>query len=452
MTRPMTIWKRVAVHMVVLLAAVWNVRAQSGMTFEEFQRRADPYFAEDLLADVRNAMPLGANYRIWGWDVGDFSGDGIYDLAVSVHVLGSRKRECLVYMFVDVDGYLVNISKMPFAFIDLPLEVGVVVKDTSCFVTVKRKAEDWSILGYRFREGAVVLVDQFVTDRVEAFGHETYRSFQTLKSRERFLRKDDEAAYESEYMTLPCYSRSRQVFAGFVSEAMAQRIENVTEGSYWWTGEEDASFRARMVYDDDYLYLRVYVRDSNVVTGWCDTCVADHIELHLDVAPRLETEVSRNVSIVKRSDLNVRHVSDTGLFTVVVRLGDFADRLPKVVVRTTDDLDPAQNQARRQIRAVTAPRPDGYVVKVRIPFVMLGYQKAPVDERQPTEFGCTIAVHDVDNEFRGDEYTILATSPLKALDPSTYGSIRFIPDGAWYGESTNIYGEAVLTALRELGF
>jgi hypothetical protein len=207
-----------------------------------------------------------------------------------------------------------------------------------------------------------------------------------------------------------------------------------------------------MVYDDDYLYLRVNVRDSNVVTGWCDTCIADHVELHLDVVPRLETEVSRNVTISKRTELAVRHVSDTGLFTVVVRLGDFADRLPRVIVRTTDDLDPLQNQARRQIRAVSAPRPGGYVVKVRIPFAMLGYQKAPVDDRQPTEFGCTIAVHDVDNEFRGDELTVVATSPLKALDPSTYGSLRFVPDGAWYGESTNIYGEAVLNALRELGF
>lgn len=449
---PLTICRAALVLLVALAGVPSLVSAQSGMTFEEFQRRADPYFAEDLLADVRNAMPLGANYRIWGWDVGDFSGDGIYDLAVSLNVLGSRKRECLVYLFVDVDGYLVNIAKMPFTYINLPLEVGVVVKDTSCYVTVKRKNEDWSIIGYRFREGAVVMVDQLIIDRVESFGHEIYRSFQTLKTRERFLAKDDEAVYENEAMTIPCYSRSRQVFAGYVPEAAAYAIDNVTEGSYWWTGEDDVSFRARMVYDDDYLYLRVNVRDSNVVTGWCDTCIADHVELHLDVVPRLETEVSRNVTISKRTELAVRHVSDTGLFTVVVRLGDFADRLPRVIVRTTDDLDPLQNQARRQIRAVSAPRPGGYVVKVRIPFAMLGYQKAPVDDRQPTEFGCTIAVHDVDNEFRSDELTVVATSPLKALDPSTYGSLRFVPDGAWYGESTNIYGEAVLNALRELGF
>ncbi|MFN6135964.1 MAG: sugar-binding protein [Bacteroidota bacterium] len=445
---------RRALMPLLLIAACWPVAlwSQSGMDFEEFKRRADPYFAEELLSDVRNAMPLGASYRIWGWDVGDFSGDGVYDLAVSLHVSGSRKRECLVYMFVDVDGFLVNISKMPFPFVDLPLEVGVVIRDTSCYVTVKRKSEDWSILGYRFREGAVVLVDQFVTNRVESLGHESYRSFQTLSTRERFLRKDDEAAYESQYMTIPCYARGRQVFAGFVPEATVQGIDHVTEGSYWWTGEEDASFRARMVYDDDYLYLRVNVRDSNVVTGWCDTCVADHLELSLDVSPEAESGVSRNVSISNRTDVNVRHTSDSGLYTIVVRVGDFADRLPRVIVRTTDDLDPTQNQARRQIRAVSARTKDGYVVKVRIPFVLLGYQKAPIDERRPTEFGCTVAVHDVDNEFRAEEFTVVASSPLKYLDPSTYGVVRFIPEGVWYGESSNIYGEAVLNALRELGF
>lgn len=422
------------------------------MDFDEFTRRADPYFAEDLLSDVRLAMPQGSNYKIWGWDVGDFSGDGYYDLALSVHILGTRKKECVVYMFVDVEGYLVPVSRMPFQYVELPLEVGVVIKDVACYVTQKRKSEDWSIRGYRFTEGAVVLVDEFVSDKIESFQHESFRSFQTLRTSERLANRKNEEVFTTEFLTIPCYSRSRQVYAGYVAEVQVSTTTHVPDGAYWWTGESDASFSARMVYDDDFLYARIYVRDSNVVTGWCDTCIADHVELMLDVAPPAEGSRSRYISRIEREEVVVRSASDSGLYTFTVRLGDFGDNLPRVAIKTTDELDPAQVKARKQLRVVTAPRRDGYVVKLRIPFALLGYQKAPIDEQGVVEFGCAIAAVDYDNEFRPDERSVIATSNVESLDPSTYGALRFVPDGTWYGESVNIYGDAVINTLRELGF
>jgi hypothetical protein len=441
-----------AIVVASFLLASPAVHAQAGMDFDEFTRRADPYFAEDLLGDVRMAMPQGSNYKIWGWDVGDFSGDGFYDLALSVHILGTRKKECVVYMFVDVEGYLVPVSRMPFQYVELPLEVGVVIKDVACYVTQKRKSEDWSIRGYRFTEGAVVLVDEFISDKIEAFQHESFRSFQTLRTSERLANRKNEEVFTTEFLTIPCYSRSRQIYAGYVSEVTVATTSHVPEGAYWWTGESDVSFSARMVYDEDHLYARVYVRDSNVVTGWCDTCIADHVELLFDVAPPAEGSRSRYLSRIDREEVVVRSASDSGLYTFTVRLGDFGDNLPRVAIKTTDELDPAQVKARKQLRVVTAQRPDGYVVKLRIPFALLGYQKAPIDEQGVVEFGCAIAVVDYDNEFRPEERSVIATSNVESLDPSTYGALRFVPDGTWYGESVNIYGDAVVNTLRELGF
>lgn len=440
------------VYVAALMLMAPVLSAQSGMTYDEFSRRLTSYFAEELIQDIRPALPQGSAYRIWGWDVGDFSGDGNYDLAVSVNVLGTRKRENLVYLFVDTEGFLVNIGKLPFSYIDLPLEVGVVIKEQTCYVTQKRRSDDWMIRGYRFGEGSIVLVDEFVSDRIEAFGHETFRSYQTLETQERFITNDGDLAFATDYTVIPAYGRGRQVYAGYVPEISASRIKHVVNGAFWWSDEGDASLRARVVYDNDYLYIRVNVKDSTIITGWCDTCAADRLEIWFDVTPADELGGSRYVQSVKRSSITPRSSTDSGLYAFSIQIGDFGDRRPTIKVKTTDDLDPAQDSAVQRVRVVTAPRTGGYVVKVRIPFVLLGYERAPVDEQSITEFGCTIALYDVDNEFRPDETSVVATSPIQPLNPATYGAIQFIPDGRWYGETVNIYTESVLGTLRELGF
>ena len=55
------------------------------------------------------------------------------------------------------------------------------------------------IRGYRFGEGSIVLVDEFVSDRVESFGHETFRSYQTLETQERFITSEGDLAFATDY-------------------------------------------------------------------------------------------------------------------------------------------------------------------------------------------------------------------------------------------------------------
>ncbi|RPI66533.1 MAG: hypothetical protein EHM43_11250 [Ignavibacteriae bacterium] len=429
-----------------------SASAQSGMTWEELTPKLAPYFDEELVADVERMMPKGAKYRIWGWDVGDFTGDGYNDLAISVNILGTRKKECLVHLFADIDGFLVNVADFPVPYVDLPLEVGVVIKDVTCYVVQKHRAEHWIMRGYRYWQGSVILVDEFVSNTVEKFDHEGYRNYQTLRTRERYITQDGRPAFVTEYATIPVYERGRQVFAGIVPDVRAGAINDVREGSFWWKGASDASFNARMVYDDQYLYLHVAVKDSDVVTGWCDTCPADRMEVWFDVATPKEVGGSRYITSLKGSKLAVRSESDTGLYAFAVKIGDFMDIRPTVKVRTTDELDPVQDAALEQIRVITAPRVDGYHVKVRVPFEVLGFSQPPVEDDELVEMGATIMVFDVDNEFRPEETTVIATSAISPLDPSTYGAIRFIPEGRLYGETSNIFADAVFGVLRELGF
>ena len=443
---------RFVVVVLALAVLATGLSAQSGMPMRELKLKLAPYFDNALIADLDAALPQGAEFRVWGWDVGDFTGDGYNDVAFSINVLGTRKKECQVYLFADIDGFLVNVAQYRVPYVAIPLEVGVVIKENTCYVAQKRKAEDWTMQGYRYVQGSVVKVDEFITNKVELFAHDAYRNFQTLESRERFLIQDGRPAFATEYLTIPCYERGRQVFAGIVPDVAVGSIRNVRTGSYWWTGPKDASFKARAVYDDAFLYLRVAVQDSDVVTGWCDTCPADRMEIWFDVTPPSGVNGSRYITSVKRQNLQIRTEADSGLYAFAVKIGDFEDIRPTITVRTTDELSAAQDEALNQIRVVTAQRANGYVVKIRIPFVLLGYDRPPLRDRERTELGCTIALYDVDNEFRPEETTTLATSAIQPLDPSTYGAMTFLPEGVWYGETSNIYTDAVLTALRELGF
>ena len=93
-----------------------------------------------------------------------------------------------------------------------------------------------------------------------------------------------------------------------------------------------------------------------------------------------------------------------------------------------------------------------YQVKIRIPFLVFGYEKAPIKDDMITEFGCSIIINDIDNEYRPEEETKIATSVFNQNNPSSYGSLLLIPEGKWYGEVSNIYREKILDHLKDLGF
>ncbi|MGA2298584.1 MAG: hypothetical protein ABSG15_13645, partial [FCB group bacterium] len=67
------------------------------MRFAELAKKLEPYYDEDMIADIKKQLPQGSDYSIWGWDIGDYSGDGNNDLAVSIKIAGEKKRVSQVY-------------------------------------------------------------------------------------------------------------------------------------------------------------------------------------------------------------------------------------------------------------------------------------------------------------------------------------------------------------------
>ncbi|MBL7997630.1 MAG: hypothetical protein JNL32_03235 [Candidatus Kapabacteria bacterium] len=427
--------------------------AQSGMEFGEFSRKLEYFYDKEFIEDIKQQLPQGIDYRVWGWDVGDFSGDGYNDVAFTVRLQNDKRKNVSVYLFVDVDGYLNNIGTYPYQFVETPLEVGVAIKNDACYVTKKRKQFDWSIRGYTYSNGSVLLLDEFNTNRIDKYTRETYDNFQTLRSFDRFLLTSNNAVtFSSDFLTIPMYPRGTQVYKGFTSTVTVSSIDFVNRGAFYWTGEDDCSFTARSAYDDKYLYVNLSIRDSDVVIARCDTCPADKIELWFDTTPR-DSNAER-VMLRKGKKVSFRTAADSNIYKITLNLGDFAEKRPWITVQSTeaDDADVQMKIALQQVTKKVALRPHGYAAKLRIPWTLLGFDKPPIEDNSITRLGMTVAILDVDNEYRLEEATLIATSQFREMNPASFGEAVVIPADRFYGESLNIYTDSLLKYLNELGF
>jgi hypothetical protein len=436
----------------IILGLLWSIssgllHAQSGMTFEQLQPKLQQYFIDELIGDVKDQLPKGIGYTIWGWDVGDFSGDGVNDLALSIRLAGDKSKTVNVYLFTDIEGYLTNVGKFSYNFFALPIEVGVSIKDNACSVVEKQKDFEWTVTSYRLTAGSLIVLNKFKTERAKLLTHEAERNFQTLYGTEKYreTRSGDEV-FTSEFLSLPAYVRGRKIVQGYATDAQSGSIRFVTQGSFYWQGDKDCSFDVRCAYNEQYLFYLVRVKDDKVIGERVEGGTTEKIEVWLDVS----NTGNRFVRSGGGGD-KFRLTADSNIFSFVMTPGNFTDRKPSVVISSTDDLTDIQRQASQQVRVASSLTDSGYVIKVRIPFELLGFIGAPVDKAKITEYGCTVLVRDVDNEYRPEEETVIATSKFLNGNPSSYGSLLFVPDIMVYGEALNIYLDQIAERLRQLG-
>lgn len=439
---------------IIVIAFIFTgvLHSQSGSRFPEFAKKMEYYFDKELIGDLEKALPQGVNYTIWGWDVGDFSGDGHYDVAFVVRMASERKRIVQVYLFVDMDGFLTQVAKFPYKFIETPLEVGIIIKSNACLITKKHKQFSWSIRGYRFLDGNLVLYDDYTTKPVGKFTKETYKNYQDLKSSLKYvLTSKKKTKFYTKYTSVPAYPRGKIIYKGYSAEAHISDIDFVNRGAWYWTGEKDGSYDIKAVYDESYIYISLKIRDDNFVPQYCDSCIGDYVRLWFDFSD-INSKSSR-FPVVKRKKLIYKNIENEEIFSITIYPGDFYDKRAYVSeVSSTEDLEDYQKEAVKNIRTASAPRDSGYVIKVKIPFRLFGYEIAPVDDNTFASIGFTSVFHDIDNEFRPEEETQIASSIFNPAKPVTYGEILLVPQNKWYGSAKNYYRLDILRFLLELGF
>ncbi|MGE5478838.1 MAG: hypothetical protein ACM3U1_00250 [Chloroflexota bacterium] len=445
--------KRTLFILILMFIGGGALYSQSGMKFGEFAKRLEQYYDKEMIEDIREQLPQGSDYSVWGWDVGDFSGDGNPDCAFSIRVAAEKGRGMHLYCFVDIDGYMNKVGEFPYEFVELPLEIGVAIKNNACFVTKKNKQFDWIIRGYTFDNGSMLTESEFSTRVIGDYTRESYKNYRTLQNTIKyFLTKNGKMKFFTDYLTVPSYSRGRLVYKGYSAKPVINDIDYCPSGAFWWGGDSDLTYKVASAYDDEFLYLTIDVTDDYVVGNACDTCFGDRLNIWFDTdfiakkKPRLIEE--------KNNSLIPRLPEDTTLVCISVLPGDFVNTESSFSLSSSGEIDDSRKLASRGIKAVADLTEIGYQVKVRIPFEFLGIDLT--EERDepilPLEIGAEFVVDDYDNEFRPEERTELANSIYQPFNPATFGSITLMPDGAWYGASTNIFQDDILRHLLEYGF
>lgn len=437
----------------LLSLCVHNLEAQSGLTFQEFKSKLEKYFNSEMLNDIEKQVPQKSRISVWGWDVGDFSGDSYPDLAFSIKILDEKRRNVYVFLFVDIDGYLKLVFFDSYEYLELPLEIGISIQNGKCSITQKKKKDFWTYKSYTFDNGVIYLAEEYISESLMGNAIEYQIDYIHCEYKVNYEPLDIRTEkFQTNFLFIPSYDRSKQIFKGYPVITYANKVDFVIKGSYYWKGEEDASMGIKSSFDEDYLYFSIRFTDDNFIPPECDKCVGDFFSFWFDFTPYKGT--LQRVFKQSGNKLIPRTNFEGSLFEIKIFPGNFLEKLPYVAsVNSTDPLDQEQIKSISRIKIfVNREDSTNFVLKIRFPFSLFGYERCPIENDEPIYIGCNIVFHDIDNEFRPEQETSITNSAFDDTRPSTFGELVLIPDFKKFSYSKNIFLENIVNLLEGFGF
>jgi hypothetical protein len=386
---------------------------------------------------------------IWGWDVGDFSGDGVNDVAFTMKINGEKKSIVYLNLFVDIQGYFIKVGEFPIPFLDLPLEVGANIKDGNCYVTQKLGQSNWKMFGYRVTDGALIYKEDFTSKKLEYFTIDNKSDFYGLIETERIFDNDKGfEKYSRKFFVIPSYNRGRLIYHGFSNAAIIKDIDFVNKGAFYWEGEMDSYFEISSAYDDEFLYFQMKIYDDKITHKISENSFGDYVSLWFDTE-NSDREFLRYK--IKDKSFAVFDKPSSSLYNFQIFPGDFVDIPPFVNAFSNDLVTSLQQISANQIKVVSNKFENGFIIKIRIPYEIIGIDPTKFNS-EIYKLAFTAEIHDIDNEFRPEEETVIATSQFVSTNPSTFGNLLFIPNNQWYGKCNNIYRQDIYQTLLEYGY
>ncbi|MFI5202423.1 MAG: hypothetical protein ACHQNE_08545 [Candidatus Kapaibacterium sp.] len=468
-----------------------------GMTLDSLLPRIGTELHNPALAEqLHDLIPDFANVHVWGLAMGDFTNDSLPDLAISLYDPGRARSSVRVYLFENIENQkLANEFEREIPFVESPMEVGLSIDSSVVTITQKIGEDHWTQEGYSIVYGDLTLTDRFETQqenlagagngKPHPLGHEVYRNYRTLRTRESYFTGTAGGSMLSEsYFTLPAYGRLREIYPGYGHILSDSSKDFITQGQGLRRDVTDFSIRSmQAAYDDDYLYIAVRVRDDYVTGGQPKDAANDRVSFWFDTkytGDRLNRD--RRILSEEGGFPTFRTALDSLVSNITFVVPAHPGKVTQVTYSTVSPLTPLEQEGLSKVRAVMEYDTDGgnavngYQLTLKIPFSFLGFETnpehayetpVPIASNEPAApvdlaatasitnaatLGFTALVYDVDDPARPNEVTVQATSHYEAGNPSTFGTLVLEPSALYYGEVHPTYLDMLRKGLVSAGY
>jgi hypothetical protein len=409
--------------------------SQSALTYSEFKKALLNYYEEDMIADLIKLKPEIESSQFWSWDVGDYTGDGYPDLAFVTKDKSVSGKNLTVTLVVDIDGYMVKVKEFKEKYIELPLEVGIAIKENTCYVTNKIKQFHWNITGWYVENGIFKQRSIYRTEKhTSVVTKESLIDFSKNLAEERIVHSSSgKVSQINRIQYYPLHTEYSQYQSGEVEKRTFPTIEYVETGAYYWKGEQDCSFKVQLTKNDEYLYGMIEVIDDSLVTD-IDLKSVDKVVCTFHV---FDTE---NDGVLRQFFKNIQNNSiqtkplKSKKIEYVFNLGDFTTTQPTIQIPTTTET------------TVDVLRTDtGYVLYTKIPL-----SEIIPDINKISELGFSISVIDADSDLFSEDVTTMSTEDYD--DKTKISTLLLKPYQEIIQEYNNLYESSLLTNLKRYGY
>lgn len=420
-------------YIVFSLMLTSQLYAQSGSSLKDFEKKLSDYYDQELISDVISEIGKDEQAKVWSWDIGDYSFDDHNDLACVVRYPKEKSRICSVYFFVDINGTLTPVHTEARAFVESPLEVGVAIKNSGCFLTSKKEQFNWDITGFQFKHGVFVEKDHFSTSRNSGQTIERFRDHISRRNRMHvFSTRNEETAYYHHFHDIPIYPSGNTIPWGLHNPIMIDSPDDVIRGAFFWRGPNDASLSIQKAeYSQAFLVLELFIKDDTLIQSSCDSCLQDKVLIHLsNVLPAFE---KKNI---------VDTANDITIQTIEL-LPNFEMPHKSIVKKAGSEI-----QSMLQMHQES----QGYRLKMKLPMSALTMIEPDFFSDSKKSIGCTMELVDIDNPYRKEEQTRIVSSDYEEGNPKSLGLMTFYPSGIYDGQVHPHFSKQFVQTLQQLGF
>jgi hypothetical protein len=200
-----------------------------------------------------------------------------------------------------------------------------------------------------------------------------------------------------------------------------EQDDDLVQGTEYWSGRDDLSFRLAAVWSKDAVLVAIEVRDQSLLLEDCASpsslLNSDHIELWLDTSaePRVlaDTESAQEHRRVYQQD-PFRHAPDGSVINLAISPGQEGSCVTPLLPRDASIAAPP---------AVFTVHEGGYRAVLMLPASLFGEDSFSSLEERGRGIGLTVDVHDIDDETQTWQVTRMASSALVWGDPFSFGEL-----------------------------